>query len=813
MGQLSSDVRAALRAMRLQPGFAAVVVVTLALGIGANTTLFSILDAVLLRPLPFESSDRLVTLWEAGPRKARVAPANFLDWRAEARSFSAMAGFNAAGFTLTGKGDAERIGGASVSVNYFDVLGVRPLAGRTFTPSDVEAGTRCVVLGFELWKGRFDADSTIVGKTILLDGQAYEVVGVAPPGLYPSWPTATARVSFAARTQQVFVPMRMDARRAANRTSHVMGVVARLRDGVSLSEANGEMKALHARLAAIHPAENGGETAIVTSLESEITGDVRPALAMLLGAVGLLLILACANAASVLLARGTARQREIAVRRALGASRASIARLLVTESLVLALIGGVAGCALAALGVPTLASVLPQDLPRLAAVDVNGRVLAFALITSIATGIAFGWWPAMRASSGDPSAGLRDGAPGSGDFRGQRVRRGLVVAQVAMALVLVTCGTMLIRSFERLRQVDPGFRPEGILAFQVVLPARYSTMAEISAGYSELLARLRGLPGVTAGAIAYDSPLESNWIDSFTIEGKADSERRDGSAHLAIVSPGYFETLDVGLLDGRPIDGRDSGGSSGAVVVSGDFAARFFPGESALGHWLRLGSVSGMRGAGAPERFQIVGVADNVRSLGLAKGSEPTYYISSDQFPQRDMSILLRVAGDGLTLLPSVRSEVRRFDDSIALLEPTTLVRRLEAKVAQPRFNMLTLAGFALLALVLTAAGLYGLLSYSVARRTLEIGVRLAVGARPEQVRDLIVGEGLRLVAIGGAIGLVMALVAGRLMAALLFGVSPADAASLLAGTTALLAVGAAAAIIPARRASNVAPGRALRAD
>ena len=812
MRQFLSDARFAAGALRRQPGFAAVVVATLALGIGANTALFSVADAVLLRPLPFRAPDRLVTIWETGARKSRVTPANFLDWRAEARSFSGMAGFNAAGFTLTGAGEPERVGGASVSANYFDVLGVKAVAGRTFTALDGEPGSSRVILGFELWKSRFGEDPSIVGRSILLDGQAYDVVGVAPPGLYPSWPSAIARISFAARTQQVFVPMRMDAQRAANRSSHVMGVVARLREGLTFEEGRDEMTALGARLAARYPASNSGEGVIVTSLESEITGDVRPALTVLLAAVGLLLILACANAASVLLARVTAREREIAVRRALGASRSSIARLLVTESLLLSLAGGVAGCALAALAMPVLISILPHDIPRLADVAVNVRVLAFALVASLATGAGFGWWPAMRASSDDPSAGLRDGAPGSGDRRGQQARRGLVVAQVAMALVLVTGGALLTRSFERLRQVEPGFRPEGVLAFQVVLPSRYSAMPEISGGYHELLSRLRGLPGVTAGAVAYDSPLESNWIDSFAIEGEADSER-DHSAHLAIVSPGYFETLNVRLLSGRPIDERDSFGSSGAVVVSRAFATRYFRGKEAVGHWLRLGSVSGMGGAAAPVRFQIVGVADDVHSLGPAKASEPAYYVPANQFPQRDMSVLLRVEGDPVALLPSVRGEVRRFDDQIALLEPTTLVRTLDSKVAQPRFNMLALAGFASLALALTTVGLYGLLSYSVARRTREIGVRLALGARPDQVRGLIVGEGLRLVALGGAIGLIAALGAGQLIASLLYGVAPRDAASFATGAMTLLVVGAVAAWIPARRAAKVGPGVALRAD
>ena len=812
MRQFLTDARFGARALQRQPALAAVVITTLALGIGANTALFSIVDAVLLRPLPFHEPHRLVTIWETGARKARVAPANFLDWRDQARSFSGMAGFNAAGFTLTDGGEPERVGGASVSVNYFDVLGVRAALGRTFVPRDEEPGSSIVVLGHELWKGRFEGDPSILGRPVLLDGQAYEVVGVAPPGLYPSWPSATARISFAGRTQQVFVPMRMDARRAANRNSHVMGVVARLRDDVRADEARDEMTALAARLAAQYPAANSGEGAMVTSLESEVSGDVRPALTILLAAVGLLLVLACANAASVLLARATAREREIAVRRALGASRSRIARLLVTESLLLALLGGLAGCALASLGLQALVSILPQDIPRLADVSVNGRVLLFTLLASLLTGAAFGWWPAMRASASDPASGLRDGAPGSGDLKGQRARRGLVVAQVALALVLVTTGALLARSFDKLRQVDPGFTADGVLAFQLVLPSRYSSAQEISRGYAELLSRLQELPGIRASAVAYDSPLESNWIDSFAIEGQPDDEH-GGSAHLAIVSPGYFETLSLRLLSGRPIDERDSLTSAGAVVVSRGFAARYLPGREAVGHWLQLGSVSSMGGTSVPARFQIVGVAEDVHSLGLGTSPEPTYYVSADQFPQRDMSILLRVEGEPLGILPSVRREVGRFDDSIALLEPTTLLRTLAAKVAQPRFNTLTLVGFASLALALTAVGLYGLLSYSVARRTREMGVRLALGARPEQVRGLIVGEGLRLVALGGAIGMVAALAASRLIAALLFGVTPGDAVSFATGALALLLVGAGASCIPARRAARVDPGSALRAD
>ncbi|MEO8360240.1 MAG: ABC transporter permease [Vicinamibacteria bacterium] len=812
MRQLLSDLRFASVALRRQPGFAAVVIGTLALGIGANTALFSVVDAVLLRPLPFREPARIVTLWEMGAQKSRVTPADFLDWKRDAKSFSGMSAFNAIGFTLTGAGAAERVGGARVSTNYFDVMGARPVLGRAFVARDEEPGSSPIILGFNLWRTRFHGDASIVGKTVTLDGTAYDVIGVAPAGLYPTWPSAGGTLSFADRTQQVFLPMHMDARRAANRNSHVIGVVARMRDSVTMDDARQEMRSLAHRMASLYPATNAEGSVILTSLESEISGGVRTALVTLLAAVGLLLALACANAASVLLARASAREREIAIRRALGAGRMRIARLLITESLVLALAGGVLGCALAAVGIPAIVALLPQDLPRVAAVAINGQVLAFALLASIGTGITFGLMPALQASSQDPSLGFRDGSAGSGDRKGQRTRRGLVVAQVALALVLVVSGTLIGRSFDRLRQVDPGFKADGVLAFQLVLPSRYAAPAQISAAYSELIMRFNGLPGVRNSAVAYDSPLESNWIDSFEIEGEAPSEH-GLSAHLAIVGGSYFEALGVRLLKGRPIIASDSASASGVVVVSQDLASRFFPGRDPIGHWMRLSTPAAMNGPSAPTRFQIVGIADDVHSVGMARNPEPTYYVAADQFPQRDMSVLLRVDAEPLSLLPSVRAEIRRFDDSIALSDPTTLAQTLEAKVAQPRFNMFALSGFAFLALALTAVGLYGLLSYSVARREREIGVRLALGARPDEVRWLVVSEGLRLVSAGGLFGVIGAFVAGQAMKSLLYGIAPNDGLSFAAGASALLLAGTVAAVIPAHRAARVAPASALRHD
>jgi predicted permease len=811
---LLRDASFAAAALRRQPGFAAVVVTTLALGIGVNTALFSVVDAVLLRPLPFREPDRLAALWETTPRKARVAPANYLDWRRESRAFESMAAFGAAGFTLTGAGagEAERVEGAVVDAEYFEVLGVAPSLGRTFTARDAEPGAASAILGHELWRRRFAGDPGVIGRSVLLDGTAYDVVGVAPPGLYPSWPSASGRISFSRRSQQVFVAMRWDERRAANRNSHVLGVVGRLRKDVDLEAGRREMSVLGQRLAALHPESNQGDGILVTSLESEIVGDVRPALTVLLAAVGLVLVLACANVASLLLARASARERELAVRRALGASRARVVGLVLAESLLLALIGGALGCGLAAFGVELLRAALPAEVPRLADIAVDGRVLAFALGVSLATGLAFGLGPALHASRGDTARGLHEGLRGTAGPRRLRARQGLVVAQVALALVLTTAGALLVRSFDQLRRVDPGFAPDGVLAFDLLLPPRYSGMSQVSGAYDALLDRLRGLPGVEVAALAYDSPLESNWIDVFSIEGRP--EPPEGrSARLAIVGPGYFEALRIGLRAGRALDGRDVAGAAGALVVSESFAARFLPGEDPLGRWLSVGTPRVIWGAEVPSRFQIVGVAADVRSQGIGNRPEPTYYLAAAQFPQSDMSVLLRARGEPLALLSAAREEVARFDPDLAIGNPTTLSSALAAGVAQPRFNMIVLGGFGCLALGLAGIGLYGLLSYSVARRTREMGIRLALGAWPRRLEALVVREGLVLIAAGGALGLCGAFAAGRLMSALLYGVGPSDLPSFGAGLGVLSLAGLLASYLPARRAAAVAPASALRAE
>lgn len=811
MTSLWTDLMLAARRLRRSPGTSLAIVTTLALGIGANTALFSVVDAVLLRPLPYRQPDRLVALWETVPGRFRVAPANYLDWTAQAHSFESMAAFGAAGFTLTGAGEPERVDGAAVSGRYFETLGVVPALGRAFRAGeDAPGAEKVVVLGHELWQRRFGGDPAILGRGLALDGELHTVVGVMPPGLYPTWASPSGRIPFLRRTQDFWVPLDLGPRMAANRRSHVLGVVARLREGVTIRAAQQEMAGLAQRLAQEHPATNAGGGALVTSLRSEIVGDVEPALLVLLGAVAAVLLLACANVAGLLLARSAARARELAVRRALGAGRLPLVRLVLSESLLLALLGGVAGAALAALGVEALLRALPTEIPRAGDVAVDARVLFFALVLSLTASVAAGLLPALQASSAAPLLALKQAVPGGAGGPG-RLRGPLVVGQVAVALVLLTGGTLLARSFGNLREVSPGFVSEGVLAFELLLPpSRYAEHHRVAAAWKELVERLEGLPSVRSAAVAYDSPLETNWIDSFVVEGAASSEQ-PSSARLGIASPGYFNTLGIPVTKGRGFDERDDASHPGVAVVSDAFARAHFPGEDPIGRVLAIRTPSAIWGEKAPARFEIVGTAGDTRSQGLAAPPEPTFYLAAAQFPSQSMKVLLRTAGDPLALVPAVRETLARLDPELAPSEVTSLARLVDANVAQPRFNALVLAVFAALALTLAAVGLYGLLAHSVALRTREIGVRMALGARRSTVTGLVVRQGLRLFGTGLALGMAGSLAVTRVLSGLLFGVTATDPVSFLAAPLVLTATAAVAAFVPARRAAGVEPAAALR--
>jgi putative ABC transport system permease protein len=815
MSHFFQDLRFGVRILLRKPGFTLIAIVTLALGIGANTAIFSVVNAVLIRPLPYLEPDRLVSLWETqldkGVSRFRVAPANFLDWQSRNQSMEAMAAFSSSSLTLTGSGEPEQLGGASVSEGYFSTLGVQPALGRAFLPEEHKSGRgQVVILDHGLWQRRFGADSRVIGKTILLDGSRYEIVGIMPSGIYPTQPATVARLPFDPSRQQYFVPMRLEGEWAANRRSHVLGVIGRLKNGVSLEQARAEMTALGSTLAEDYAA-NRGEGVLVTRFIDEVVGEARPAILILFGAVAVVLLIACANVAGLLVAQIVSRRREIAVRCALGASRARIIRQFLSEALLLALGAGALGVWLASLGVDGLMRIIPLEIPRLEQVTIDRTALVFTLVLSIITSLIVSLVPALQASKPDLQNALKEGARSSTGDR--KFRRSLVIAQVALAVVLVVSATLLMKSFGRLRSVDPGFDPDHTFVASLTLPqSKYGQWQRVIEFYDQLVAGVKSIPGVKAAAIGYDHPLQTNWIDSFTIERRLQTEQSP-SADLHLISPDYFDAIGIALKHGRTFTQQDDVDHAGAVIINEAFAARYFPDEDPLGQRITATTASRMVSKRMPSRFEIVGVVQDVKSHGLAEAVEPAYYIPARQFPQADMQVFVRTDGDPVLLTDAFREQVRIIDVDQPVSSITTMERLLSNAVAQPRFNMVMMGLFGGLALTLAAIGIYGLLAQSVNGRTREIGVRMALGAQPADVLRSVIGEGMVLSVTGTAAGLVIALATTRLMSKLLFEVSATDPATFVVITLLLLIVALLACYIPARRATKVDPMVALRCE
>ncbi len=806
------EIRYALRALLRKPAFTLIAAVTLALGIGPNTILFSLVDAVLFQPLPFPQPERLVALWEAVPQKFRVAPANYLDWKNQTDAFQTMAAFGAGGFNLTEEGEPLQVQGVRADPDFFPVLGVKPLLGRLLTAADSEPDAAPVALLNErFWRDRFGSDPGIVGRSIRLDGSSYTVAGVVPSGPYPSWPTSIGKISFLLEHQRIFVPLKL-GNFATNRRSHVFGVIARLAPDVSLAQAQNQMDAVAERLAQEYPEFNEGEGAMVTPLAMELTGDVRPALVILLSAVGLVLLIACANVGSLVMARSGARRREVAIRTAIGAGRGRLVRQFLVESLLLGLLGGALGVWVALVGLEAVKGLVPQKIPRLDQVAIDGRVLLFGLAAALISGLLVGLLPALRASSPDLLA-LRSGLAldGAGQRRGRKLA---VVGQVALAFVLLFGSGLLIRTFVQLRRVDPGFRAQGVLVVDISLPSgRYDALEKIASFSRRLVEGISAAPGVESVAFGYDSPLAANWTDSYRIEGEgALSDREEAkAAQLRQVSPAYFETAGISLLRGRGFSALDVAEQPGVVVINQALADRDFPGSDPIGRRLSIGTPRAMWGEKLPASFEIVGVVGNVRFLGPAVEAEPAFYLPSGQFPLTEMSLLVRCASDPLALAPVVRRSAAELDPELPLAAVTTLESLLAERIAQPRFNMLLMGLFGGVALLLAAVGIFGLLSQTVAGRTHEIGVRMALGADRGRILWMVLGEGLVLTAAGLALGLALSLGLAQGFSNLLFQVSPTDPASCLLAALVLLAIALTACLIPAERAARIDPLRALR--
>jgi predicted permease len=802
---LIKDIRFGIRMLVKSPGFTIVAVIALALGIGANSAIFSVVNTVLLRPLPYKEPERLVMVWEDAthqgfPRNSASA-ANYIDWRDQNQVFEGMAAIARQSFNLTGFGEPEKIDGRRVSAGLFNLLGVEPQLGRAFLPEEDQPGAnRVVIISHGLWQRRFGSDRAITGKTLTLNGESFMVVGVMPQAF-----------QFPSREDQLWIPIALSSQEAANRGRHYLEVIGRLKPDVSIEQAQSEMQSIAARLQQQYPKTNTRIGSSVISLHEQVVGDIKPALLVLLGAVGFVLLIACANVANLLLARAAGRQKEIAIRVALGAGRFRLIRQLLTESLLLAGLGGVVGLVLAIWGTGLLKTFIPENISQAKAISIDGKVLVFTLGVSLLTGLIFGLAPLTQGSKLNLNEvlkeGGRDSAAGS---RGNRIRGLLVIAEVAISLILLIGAGLLINSFLRLRSVDPGFRPDNLLTMQIVLPTqKYPEPANRSAFYTELLSRIESLPGVKSAAVTNWLPLTMQGdTNGISIEGRPDPPPdQKPDVVTRVISPQYFSTMSIQLLQGRQFIEQDRADSPGVAVISETMARRLWPGEDPIGKRLKVGPTT------SPVPWlQIVGVVKDVRQFELDSEPRLQMYLPHDQFAFfRPNYLVVKTDGDPLSLAATVRRTVWDMDKDQPVSNIRTMEGILSESVARQRFSMLLLVTFATLALVLAAVGLYGVMSYSVAQRTREIGIRMALGAQARDVLKMVVGQGIKLVLIGVAIGLAAALILTRLMSSLLFGVSATDPTTFITISLVLISVALLASYIPARRATKIDPLIALR--
>ncbi len=803
MDSVLQDLRYAFRALRQHPAFTLTAVLTLGLGIGANVAIFSVVNAVLLRPLPFEQPDRLVRVWGLHPQIGHEAASlpDFLDWRAQTPSFEGLSALANTRFALTGAGEPEMIRGALVSADFFRTLGVSPLRGRMFAPGeDTRAAARVAVLGEGLWRRRFGGDPGVLGRPVQLNGTAYTVVGIAP---------ASARIQ---GPVDAWTTLATDT--TLERRADFLHVIGRLKAGVSLTRGQDDMRAVARRLAGQYPATNTNWSVDVLPLREAMVGPVRTALLLFMLAVGLVLLIACANVANLMLARAAARGQEVVIRTALGASRGRLLRQLLTESVVLGLLGGGLGVLVAAWGVQGLGALGPGTLPRAEEVGLDGRALAFALVLSVTTGLLFGLAPAARLAGGTlPGAG-RDGSRSVAGGAGLRnLRGGLVLGEVALAFMLLVGAGLLVRSFDRLLRVEPGFKTEGLLTARLLLPrAKYEDDATQAAFLAEVTGRLSALPSVRSAAVVTDAPLgDSPPYVSFAIEGQP--TRPAGTVHdvqLFSASADYFSTLGVPVVAGRAFDPSDRAQAPLVAVINHAAAVRYFGGRNPIGARLTFGE----RTDTAALWRTVVGVVGDVRQEGLGQPPYPQVYVPVAQSPDRWIVLVARTAvRNPLTLGPDVRGAVAALDRDLALSDVSTMEQRISGITARPRVSALVLGSFAVTALLLAAIGIYGVVSYGVLQRTRELGIRMALGAGRGAVLGMVVRQGLTPVAAGISVGMVGAWAAGRVLRSLLFQVETTDAPTFLAVTAFLAAAAILACYLPARRAALADPVDSLRSE
>jgi putative ABC transport system permease protein len=815
MQTLLQDLRYALRTLLKTPGFTAVAVLTLALGIGANTAIFSVVNAVLLRALPFPEADRIVMVWATNPAiqvgldELPPSNADFKDWIERSHAFERLAAVKARQFNLSADGDPERIGGASVTADFFPMLGIQPALGRWFTAAEDQPGKPVVLISDGLWHRRFGSDPAMVGRTIIVEGQNRIVIGVMPAGFnFPRSPEMPNGFGFSAQAD-LWAPLAFSAEEWGRRGTHSVIPMARLKRGVSLGQAQAEMTAIARNLENEYPKDDKGFGVKIVGLRDQVVGRTRWALWILLGAVGFVLLIACVNVAGIVLARAAARQREIAIRTALGAARARVIRQLLTESLLLAVMGGALGLLLAVWGIDLLVAGRPADIPRLDSTSVDAGVLAFTFLISVGTGLLFGLAPALQISRTNVSEALKEsGRTSTAGAASGRFRGALVVAEVALALVLLAGAGLLMKSFARLMAVDPGFRTNSVITMDVVpASSHYPTPQRLAEFYRQVLAHLAALPGVeAAGGIALLPLGGDQEIQSFFIEGQTMVEGQLPLAEYRPSSSGYLNAMGVPLLKGRWLTEADADGKPLVAVINETMARRFFPNEDPIGKRFKTSSTAISR-----PWISIIGVVRDVRHTALEAASRSQIYTSYLQDPYNQMTMVLRVAGDPLALAGAARHEVSAVDPNQPVANVRTMEQVVAASVARRRFNLLLLGIFAAVALGLAAVGLYGVISQSVGLRTHEIGIRIAMGAKRADVLGLILRQGMKLVAMGLAVGLVATLALSRALASLLYGTSATDPAVFLGVAGLLGLVALAACALPALRATRVDPMVTLR--
>ena len=809
MDSIIKDIRYGLRGLLKHPGFTAIVVITLALGIGASAAIFSVVNSVVLRRLPYRTADRIVAIQElnAAGKRAQVTSANFLDWRAQNTVFEQLAAIKTATTNLALSDHAERIDLAQTNANFFDVFGVTPQYGRLFIPQDERAGHEAVVIvSNALWVRRFGSDPSLVGKPITLDGTNYTVIGIAPPGFqYPD------------KTEVWLPPLKlvpeMFPRQDVTQTRGMgyLAAVGLLKPGVSLQQAASEMDTITARLRRQYPETNNKRFNRVVSLHEHLIGDTDKLLWLLLGAVTFVLLIGCANVANLLLASGASRQKEIAIRIALGASRPRVVRQLFTESAMLALAGGAVGLFVAYWGLAAITKLLPADFPRLNEIHMDLRVLGFTFAASVLTGILFGLMPALQVSRSDVHDAIRETGRGTaGSLRQSRFRQALIVVEVALSVVLLAGAGLLFRSFLRLQSVNTGFVSEQVLTARLT-PSNYPNQADYPKFYSQVLEKLGSVPGVQDAGLINTLPLDKGPTTGFRVEGReVTTQDKWPSVNYRTVTPDYFRAMGIPVVQGRTYTDRDDENAPRAIIVNQQVVHDIFPNENPVGKRITFGGTDGNK---QPTWFEIVGVVANIRSLELREEPAAEIYFSFRQDSWPAMSLVVRSSVEPDSLAAAVRQVVNEVDKSVPVSDVKTMDHVVSASITQPRFNLFLLGLFGAVAMVLSAAGIYGVTAYGVTQRTHELGIRIALGAQVSDVLKMILGQGMAVIGVGLAVGLAAAFGLMRLLRSLLFGVGENDPLTFVAITLVLVFVALIACYIPARRATKVDPLETLRAD